>query len=107
MGTKYDNTVDDGDREIRINEMKQRLDQLSGGKLIAWESDAMPPEEREEFWRRVMEIVVTPGKSPDGRDRATSGPLVWSLALFAGRVERGQARARQVPLPNGVCSRSS
>ena len=50
MGTNYDNTVDDGDREIQINEIKQRLDQMSGGKLIAWESDAMPPEEREEFW---------------------------------------------------------
>ena len=49
MGTKYHETVDDGDREVRINEMKQRLDQISGGKLVALESDAMPAEEREEF----------------------------------------------------------
>ena len=46
----------DRDPEKRINQMKQRLDQISGGKLVAWESSAMPVEEREQFWRRVMEF---------------------------------------------------
>jgi hypothetical protein len=52
--------LDDRDRETRIKEMKQRLEYMSGGKLAAWESETMPAEKREEFWRRVTELEAAP-----------------------------------------------
>jgi hypothetical protein len=99
MGTKYDNT-DDGDREIRINKMKQRLDQMSGGKLIAWESGAMPPEEREEFWRGVMEFetgsytcdferLVKAGMElpePDSMDDSELRAKLWEVISCLARM---------------------
>jgi hypothetical protein len=100
MGTKCDKTVDDGDREIRINEMKQRLDQMSGGKLVAWESNAMPPKEREEFWRRVMgfetasyttdfERLVKAGvelPEPDSMDGAELSAKLWEVIGCLARM---------------------
>jgi hypothetical protein len=51
---------DDGDgntgRERRISEVKERLEASAGRKLVAWESDALPAKERENFWRHVIAV---------------------------------------------------
>jgi hypothetical protein len=41
------------EREARIEEMRQRLRQQSGGQMIAWESDALSTDVREKFWRDI------------------------------------------------------
>ena len=100
MRTKDDDSVDDDDREMRINEMKQQLERISGGRLVAWESDTMPAEEREEFWRRVMEFetvsyttdfdrLVEAGvelPEPDSMDDAQLRTKLWEMIDHLARM---------------------
>lgn len=46
--------------EERIAELKRRAEQAAGGRMMAWESDTLRPEEKEEFWRRVVEFEEAP-----------------------------------------------
>jgi hypothetical protein len=50
----HDDTKDTAPEE-RIGRMKQQLEEVSGGDLFAWESDALTPEHREAFWRHIIE----------------------------------------------------
>ena len=59
MADRHDR-VDEIHREVRIREITQRLDGLSGGKVVAWESDAPSADQREEFWRRVLQCETAP-----------------------------------------------
>jgi hypothetical protein len=49
-------TDDDADREARIEALKHHAASLAGGPMVAHESDELPPDAREEFWRRVVEF---------------------------------------------------
>lgn len=40
-------------REQPVDVIKQRLSEASGGSMVSWESESLPDEEREKFWRRV------------------------------------------------------
>jgi hypothetical protein len=51
---------DHGNREHRIEQLKQRAEQAAGGEMIAWESNRLSLEERERFWRRVVESETAP-----------------------------------------------
>ena len=51
---------DDRDRERRIGEIKEQLQRIAGGKMIAWEGGALPAEQREQFWRQVLEMETAP-----------------------------------------------
>jgi hypothetical protein len=42
------------DDNERIRALKQRAEEASGGKMVAWESDDLPTEGREQFWQRLM-----------------------------------------------------
>lgn len=60
MSTNHRDRNDKGDQEDRINELKQQADQAARGEMIAWESDTLSPEQREQFWRRVVECEAAP-----------------------------------------------
>jgi len=44
----------------RIRELKQRARSVAGGEMVARETDTLPPEQREQFWRRVVEFETAP-----------------------------------------------
>jgi hypothetical protein len=48
------------DRERRVSEIKARLQELSGGQMVAAESEALGADEREKFWRRVLAFETGP-----------------------------------------------
>ena len=48
------------DQEDRIAELKMRAEQTSIGEMMAWESDTLSPEQREQFWRRVVDYEAAP-----------------------------------------------
>jgi hypothetical protein len=47
-------------QEDRIDELKQQARQAAGGEMRAWESDTLSPEQREQFWRQVVEFETAP-----------------------------------------------
>lgn len=49
-----DNDNQAGGIDARINELKNRLQEIAGGRMVSWESGELPDDERERFWRRVM-----------------------------------------------------
>jgi hypothetical protein len=50
----------DNDRETRINEIRERVQQLAGGKMVAWESANLPADLREAFWRQILAFEIGP-----------------------------------------------
>ena len=49
-------SLDKVDREIRINELKEKAQELTGGQAFSAESEDAPPELLEAFWRTVVDI---------------------------------------------------
>jgi hypothetical protein len=48
------------DQEARIEELQRRTREAAGGQMTAWESDKLSLEEREQFWRRIVEFENAP-----------------------------------------------
>jgi hypothetical protein len=60
MATGHDDRNDDNDREDRITALKQQAGQIADGKMLAWESDALSPDDRERFWQDVIDFETAP-----------------------------------------------
>ena len=54
MATKDNDLPDDSGIGARIGAIKQRLEEISDGAMRSWESDVLPDECREAFWRSVL-----------------------------------------------------
>ncbi len=52
--------LDNVDQQIRINELKARAEELTGGKMTAWESADCPPDLAEQFWKHVVDFEQAP-----------------------------------------------
>ncbi len=47
--------LDSMDLRERIERLKKRAEELSGGGMLTFEDPAMPPDIQEQFWRQVVE----------------------------------------------------
>jgi hypothetical protein len=57
MATK---TKDSEQRKRRIAALKQQAAEMAGGAVHAWESDTLPPDVQEQFWRSIVEVETAP-----------------------------------------------
>lgn len=55
MSLNHRSRDDKKNQEGRINELKQRAERAAGREMTAWESDTLSGEQREQFWRHVVE----------------------------------------------------
>lgn len=55
MSVEDPKDLDRVDQDIRINELKERANELAGGKMASGSSPDIPPDVEEAFWRRVVE----------------------------------------------------
>jgi len=58
------NDLERADQEIRINELKEKAKELTGGDMHTFESPDMPPEVAEQFWRQVVDYESAPLTCP-------------------------------------------
>jgi hypothetical protein len=56
---------DDRDQELRIADLKRQAQHAAGGPVVSWESDLLSGDQREEFWRRVMECEENQAMATD------------------------------------------
>jgi hypothetical protein len=55
MSTTDPEDLDDVDREIRVNELKEQARELAGGEMTVFEAEDVPPEVSEQFWQSVVD----------------------------------------------------
>lgn len=48
------------DQQIRINELKERANELAGGNMHGFEAEGVSDDLREAFWARVIDIETAP-----------------------------------------------
>lgn len=55
-----EDSAPDVDQVIRINELRESAREAAGGEMTSWESDDMPPEVAEGFWKNVLDYEQAP-----------------------------------------------
>ena len=48
------------DQDIRINQLREEVIEMTGGQMTTWESPDCPPEILEQFWANVRDYEKTP-----------------------------------------------
>jgi len=56
----HDNGQDDSKRNKRIDDLKRQADELAGGEMTSWKSDALSPDIEEEFLQGVIAYESAP-----------------------------------------------
>jgi hypothetical protein len=86
--------------EARISAIKRRLQKTIGGHLVFWESDTVPDDQRERFWRHVksfeegpfttdFERLVSAGvelPEPESLDDAKLTSKLWEIIGCLARL---------------------
>lgn len=60
MAKRPDDARDDVDREARVTDIEATLRQMAGGSMVHWQSDDLPAEQRDQFWRNVLAFEIGP-----------------------------------------------
>ena len=60
MSTNHRRLRDNSDQEEQIDQLKQQAKQAAEGQMITWESERLSADEREQFWRHVVEYESAP-----------------------------------------------
>ena len=101
MSTTDPEHLDDVDREIRINELKEQARELAGGEMTSSESGNVPPEISEQFWQNVVDTERggwTSARRQLQEDRvALPAPEELSDAALAAKLDEifGRLAARR------------
>lgn len=53
-------TLNDDDRERRVETLKAQAADSASGPMRVWESDELPPDVREQFWQSVVDFETAP-----------------------------------------------
>ena len=91
--------MEDIDRQIHIDNLKEQADALTGGEMSAHTSDDCPPEVEEQFWENVVEYEMAPQVSPferlveagvelpeaDALDDAALSKKLWEIIEWLGK----------------------
>src|SRR5438309_8065587 len=100
MATRPGGSPDDADREARITDIKDTLQQMAGGRMVDWESDDLPGEQRDQFWRNVFAFETGPFTTdferlikagvelpePGSMDDARLTPRLWEIIGALARL---------------------
>lgn len=100
MSMNHRDGYDNSDQNERIVELKQQAERAAKGEILAWESDLLSPEQREQFWRRVVEYEVAPSTTdfqrlteaglelpePDTMDNEQLTSKLWELIDALSRI---------------------
>ena len=55
-----DHGARNSESDKRVSNIKEHLKERSAGRMVAWESNALSREPRDDFWRHVLEFETAP-----------------------------------------------